>query len=406
MKRKILTVLIVVTMIMATLTNTYAADGFFNVGMFETAYKLSKEADINLPFINVFTQGATYDKDVNHSGISFGSSTIDIDKKLEGVHLIVSAEDMVTIKGEVEHGIIYGSNIVIEGKISGDTILIADNIKILDGAIVEEDVVIVATNLEMAGTIKGNLIGAITDVTLSGIVEKDLRLDTVKVNLEEGSINGNIYIEVPAGGKESISSITEKYPNATIKEYEQVTEQKIDGEKIANIAFNGLKIVVIYTVIGLLLTRKEKNVISKATARFTENTAFGIITGTAMLMLIIAVPILLILLALIGLGVVAWPILIIYLALVLLSISISSFVVGMMLYQIIKNKLGKFKVVGLVGIFAGIYTLSQITAISFYVLATINILSMAIIMAYIFKKEEYGSDDVVEAKIVTDKKDK
>lgn len=107
-----------------------------------------------------------------------------------------------------------------------------------------------------------------------------------------------------------------------------------------------------------------------------------------MLMLVVVVSILLILIGSIGLGIIAWPLLIVYIALILLSISISSFVVGTTVYELIKNKLGKYKIPVLVGIFAVIYTLTQIVAIKFYVLSAINIVSLAIILTYIFKREK------------------
>lgn len=405
MKKKILTVILTLIVMISTLTNTYAADNFFNLGVFQTAYKLSNEADIDLPFINVFSKAATYDEDVKHSGISIGESIIDIDEKLEGVHLIM-ASDMITIKGEVEHGIIYGTNIVVEGKISGDTILIANSVKILEGAVIEKDVVIVADNMEMAGTIKGNLIGAASTVSITGTIENDLRVDISNIAINEATINGDIYINVPAGTADSLVGITEKYPNAVINEKVENVNSEIKGEEIAKIVFNGVKVVLIYTIIGLLITKKENNIVSKATARFTENSSFGILTGTAMFMLSIVGTILLILLATIGLGVIAWPILVIYLGLILLCVSISSFVVGMTLYQVVKNKVGKYKIPVLVGIFAVIYVLSQISAISFYVFAAINLVSMAVIMSYIFKREEYVNETVVEAKVIDDNKDK
>lgn len=404
MKRKILTTVLVTIMMIFTLTNAYAEETFFNLGAFETAYKLSNEADIDLPFVNIFSKAATYDKVVKHSGISIGQSIIDIDEKLEGVHFVMST-DMINIKGEVEHGLIYGTNIVIEGKISKDTVLIAENVKILESAEIERDLIVVANKLDIAGKVKGNLIGEVLQTTITGTVEQDLRLDLIKLDLNGGTINGTIYLTVPENGVSNVTGVTEKYPNAVIKEKIQNTDEESVNKDIGNDILNGIKVVLIYSVVGILLAKKEKGFVDKATNRFIQNSSFGIITGVAMWMLILPVSLLLILLAFMGFGIISWPVLIMYICLLLLSMSISTFVVGITLYEALKSKLGKFKIPVLVGIFALIYTLTQITSISFYVAIIVNIMSTGIIMSYIFKREEYRTEDTVEAKILDDKKD-
>lgn len=389
MKKKLLIIMLVLGIMISTLTSTYAVEGFFNFGMFETAYKLSKSTDIDLPFINMFLKSAVYDKDVKHSGISYGDSTIDVNEKLEGVHLIL-ATDMITIKGEVEHGIIYGNNIVVEGKISDDTILMANTIKILDTAVIGRDVVVVANNLEMAGSVNGHLIGSADDAKITGKVAGDLRLDVAQATFD-GTVDGDIYITVPEGNASKLAAIKEKYPNAVIKENVKVDGAK-SGEEIANIVYQGIIAIIIYTVVALLVTKKDNNIVLVATDRFKEHTIFGIAMSTLMWLAAIVAPILLFMVGILGLGVVAWPLLVIYIGLLLLTLSISSFVVGATIYQAVKNKVGKFKIPVAIVIFAVIYALSQITAISMYVWIAKNLVTLAIIMTYMFKKEGYGRE--------------
>lgn len=390
MKKKLLIIMFVLGIMISTLTSTYAADEFLNFGMFETAYKLSKSSDIDLPFINMFLKSAVYDKDVKHSGISYGDSTIDVNQKLEGVHLIL-ATDMVTIKGEVEHGLIYGNNIVVEGKISDDTILIANTIKILDTAVIERDVIVVANSLEMAGSVNGHLIGSAVDAKITGKVAGDLRLDVAQATFD-GTVDGDIYITVPEGNASKLAAIKEKYPNAVIKENVQVQDTGMSEEQIASTVYQGIVVAVIYTIAVLLITKKDNNIVLVATERFKEHTIFGIAMSTLMWLAAIAAPILLFMVGILGLGVVAWPLLVIYIGLLLLTLSISSFVVGATIYQAVKNKVGKFKIPVAIVIFAVIYALSQIPAISMYVWIAKNLVALAIIMTYMFKKEGYGRE--------------
>lgn len=216
MRKKILFTIFTLVILISSITNIYAMENFIDIGAFETAYKLSNEAGMNLPFVNVFDKSAVYDETVKHSGITIGQSTIDVDEKLEGIHVIMS-NDMITIKGEVEHGMIYGTNVVISGKVSGDTIIVANTVKILEGAIVEKDIVIVSDELEVLGNIKGHLIGAISKINVKGKIDGDLRVDTTDINIEQDLVKGNIYISIPESKTDKIEEISTKYPNAVIE---------------------------------------------------------------------------------------------------------------------------------------------------------------------------------------------
>lgn len=397
--KKILAIVMMAVLMLTSLNVTYAKEGMFDVGAFETAYRLSKEADIELPFLNFFEKSATYDKAVEHSGISFGSTTIDIDDKMEGMHLILS-EDMVTIKGEVEHGIIYGGNIVVEGKITADTILMANTIKILDTAVIEKDVIIVTTDLVMDGLIKGSLIGVATDATINGTIEQDLRMEVTEINLEKSTVKDEVYVRVPSGT--DLTNIKAKYPNAMLKEIEEFVEEeevtKLSGEEIAKIALDGLKVVVVYTIVAMLLIKKENGVTTKMTVRFLENSTFGIFASVGMFALSILAIVMLVILGCTGYGVIAWPILIVYLAVLLLSLSACKLVVGLVLYEILKKKVGKYKLPALVGIFAAIFALTKLPYVSAYVVIAINVMSLGVIMTYIFKRNETSEFTQVEEK--------
>ena len=388
MKKKILPVLLMFILMLTTLTNTYAKEGMLGFGLFDTAYRLSQSEEIELPFVNFFEKSATYDQLVKHSGVSIGSATIDVDEKMEGMHLILS-KDMVTIKGEIEHGIIYGKNIVVEGKISNDTILLAENVKILDTAVVEKDLIVVATDLIVDGTVRGNLIAASTNAIINGVLEQDLRIETSTIDVDKATIKDEIYLTVVKGT--DVSKVTAKFPNASINEIDNTMpteETKLTGEDVAKIIFDGLKLVVVYTLVAMLITKKESTVTTKMAARFIENSTFGIFAAVGMFALSILIIVMLIILGATGYGVIAWPVLIVYLAILLLSLSICKFVVGLVLYEILKKKIGKYRVPALIGIFAVLFALTKIPYIAVYTVIGINIISMAVFMTYIFKRNE------------------
>lgn len=379
MKNKFFSVMAIMFTILISFTNIYAADGLFEMNAYSDIYKLSQQSEIELPFINLFVNAATYDKDVIHSGISIGGTTIDVDKKLEGVHLLFST-DMITINGEVENGVIYGSNVVVKGKITGDTVILASTVQILEDAIVEKDVIIVANSLDIKGTVNGNVIAAVSEMAnISGKIGKDLRMVVGKLNLESDEINGEIYIETNS----DTSQLKEKFPDATVNSIVEETETQIDWMGIIT---SGIITVIIYTVICLLITRKENNIAERAYNKFKNNTVFGLLISFVLVLLIIVLPLILILLAAVGLGLIAWPILIAYIALILLVATTASLIVGTTIFEAVKSKVGKCKIPVIVLIFTMLYALTKITMISMYANLAILLIALGIVITMITKK--------------------
>lgn len=380
MKKKFLSILVLTVILLATLTNVHAADGLFQWGAYSDIYKLSENSDISLPFLNVFSNAATYDKNVTHSGISIGETTIDINEKLEGMQVLVSM-DMITIKGEVENSFIYANNVVVEGKLTGDTIIFAPTVQILEGATVEKDVIIIANTFDLKGKVEGNVIATVAEkATISGAVNKDLRMIVQDVVFNEEAIKGDIYIETNA----DTTKIKEKYPEAIVKSLVEESEKQTDWSGIIT---KGIITVVIYSLICFLITRKENNVVKVAYEKFIKHTTYGLVASVITIMLLLILPILLIVLALVGLGIVAWPIFIAYIALVLLVGTTAMLIVGTTIFEVIKPKVGKFKILVIALIFASLYTLTQITLIATYAYMTMLLLAMGIVITMLTKKK-------------------
>lgn len=379
MRRKIFNILIIMFFVLISLTHVEAKEGLFTYGAYTDIYKLSEQkTKIDLPFFNMFMNAATYDEVVKHSGITIGDSTIDINEKLEGMQIIYST-DMVTIKGEVENALIYSNNIVVEGKISGDTILLAPTVQILDNAIVDKDVIVVANNLEVKGIISGNLIATVSEkAIISGEIKKDLRMMATNVELTSDKLQGDIYIETNA----DMTQVKEKYPNAVI-ELLVKEEQQIDWMKIIT---EGVILVIVYGTICYFLTRKENNIAQKAYKKFKANLIFGTISAFVLIMSVAILPIILIVIALWGLGIIAWPILTIQVASMILIWQLAILIVGTTIFEAVKSKVGKYKLPTIVLIFAILFALTKITYIAVQANLAIYLIAIAIVATYLTKK--------------------
>lgn len=397
MKKKIFSVMFMLIITVLTFTNIYATTEqltMFDFKAYEDIYRLSEdEAGINLPFINFFSGAAIYDKDINHSGITIGDSTVEIDEKLEGLHIIFST-DMITVKGEVEHALIYGNNVVISGKVTGDTMLIGNTVTITKTADIDKDLIIIADKLNIEGNVDGNVIATVAiESNISGTIGKDLRTITKKIDLSNSNIVGNVYVETET----EESKITNLYESAKVYEYitEEPVEQKTD---VMAVVTKGVITVVVYTLLCYLINKKENNFIDKAYVKFKDNAVFGILISFAIIMSVILVPILLILLAIFGLGIIAWPILVVYVAVLLFTLTTSSLIVGLTIYSAVKKYVGKYKVIVMVGIFAVLYALSQIPVISYYTPLVTYLIALAVIVTMVTKKIKPVPSDVKEVK--------
>lgn len=379
MKKKFFSILMVMFVVLVSLTSVHADDGMFHMGAYSDIYKLSEQAEIDLPFINVFANAATYDKDVTHSGISIGDTTIDVNEKLEGMQVLVST-DMVTIKGEIENSFIYANNVVIEGRLTGDTIIFAPTVQILEGATVEKDVIIVANNLDLKGTVEGNVIATVSEkANISGVINQDLRMIVGDLLVENETIKGDVYIETNA----DTTALREKYPNAVVKTLSEEVETEVDWMSIVT---KGIVTVIIYTLVAWLVTRKENNIVEKACKKFKANTTYGLLMSVATLMLVLVLPIILIIIAIAGLGIVAWPILIAHIALILLVATTAMLIVGLVIFDVVKAKVGKYKIPVIALIYIVLYMLTQINVIAGYANMAIMLIALAVVITMLTRK--------------------
>ena len=290
---------------------------------------------------------------------------------------------MISIKGEVENVIIFGKNVVVEGSISGDSVIFSENVTVTEKGKIASDVVIISNELEISGTVEGNLIAVVSGKSkINGTINGEYRTITGSIDVENSNIKGNVYIKTNA----DTSKVLEKYKNATIVAIKN-EESKDTGKEILDIVIKGIITVVIYTLVCFLITKKDNNIVAKMTNKFKEHTVYGIIMACIYLFVSLILPVILILLAVAGLGIVAWPILIVYLAILLISLSMSTLIVGMIIYEALKDKIEKYKLPAMAGIFIVLFVLSNIPAISHYALTTINLVSLAAIITLLTKRK-------------------
>lgn len=391
-----ISILLVISSVQAANSNNETNkiyQGKMNIGIFGKDFKSSANlAKKALPFINVATKNMTYNSDISSSGISIGNESVSVEKNLRGVHTIIGG-DTITVDGSVEYAVIMAPNVVINGKIEKDTLIIAESLFITESAVIGNDVTIACTKAEIRGEVKGNLIGTTENLYLSGKIGKDIRVGAKEFKAEKETISGDVYIETDS----DMNYIKDKYKDAKIMPYtlEQETEMT-ETNNIASLVRDGLILVIIYTAIAHLITKKENNFIDKMTTKIKMYTPFALIMGVVVLAMIPLVIFIILILAIFGLGIIAWPILVAYLAFIILASIIDIFVTGIVLSNIIITKLDKSKmtVAKKLAIYALMFALIYIlTKITSYANMFCTIISIGILFTYITKKIK--TEDVI-----------
>lgn len=386
MKKKMLFVLMALMSFILTLSNIQAED-LVRVNVYEEEdYVLSETQGLDLPFVNEVIEKTIYDEDVNHSGITYSESEIEILKHLKGIHILMS-NDTVTIKGSVDYPLIIAANVVIEGEITGDAVIYAPSVFIKESAKINGDLLISANELEISGSVNGNVIAyVVNELKVTGTIGQSLRAEAGKVTFSEETIKGNILLKTNS----DTNAVVEKYPNATIQEV--IVEET---NNIQSMIMTGVITVILFTILGFVIVRKDNNIVEKVLNKIKTRISNVVLAGAALLLPAMAVIILLFILSLFGLWMVTVPLLVAYVAIITVSCMLSVFIVGTIVFEAVKynviknleNNLAIKKLGLLFLIYTVLYVLTVIPFISTYVNIIIYVISSGIVVMGFVKEK-------------------
>lgn len=329
--KKISLCVIAIMLVFMSLSGIYAAD---NLSVFDTKatdvmYKFSDDADITLPYARASQGRIIIDRDVNKSGLSFANENLSVVSNLKGVQTLMSA-DTIRVEGNLEYGILIAKTVIIEGTVDRSLVIMAENVTIAKDAVIKEDLICSASDLQLYGTIEGNLLGTVGYANISGNISKDFRahVDGIAFN-EESKINGNVYIS--SYNNDVLTNVKNVYPNATVNiEEEQIQEYKIDIMDI-------LKTAIIFALIYLVLTNSTK--LMKDTLNKVKNYKVStVLLGALSIVIMPLVFLAMIVLAAFGFGVLAVPMAVIYVTFLIVSFMLSTLIVGSVMCEYITTK--------------------------------------------------------------------
>lgn len=386
MYKKIVAIFIVLLCFFG-ITNVEAKSesNFMDIQAYSNIYKLSEESDVKLPFIKVFDEKASFDKVLNKSGIIFGAKAVEIVDETNGIQTIVSA-DTVDIKGKVEYGMILASNVVISGTVEKDIFIFAESVFITETANILGDIIVMANEVEMNGTVKGNFIGNSTEFLMNGNVDEDFRVYSQNITFDKTDIKGDIYIET-----DSDLDIANQYENATVNKIQSnvVTEAERKSQIIETVV-GVITAVILFTLLNMLVRKIKPEMFKNISKKVVEHSSFTVIMGVLLLTTIPLIVLLAVICSLIGLGVVTTPLFVVYIALVVVVIALAKFIVGSVLYELVREKIkvdGIKDILLLLAIFAVLHIICYIPYIAWFATMATVLFSAGFVMTGVLKRK-------------------
>lgn len=381
------------SMVGGVFAESKSQSNYMDMHSYSTIYKMSEDADIKLPFIKSFTEKAIYDKMVGSSGLSISPKNIEIQNEMKGVQTIISG-DTVNITGKLEYANIIANNVIIDGEISKDVLIVAGSVFVTEKAKIGGDFVCMAQTVVLKGILAGNVILSSEEAVVSSNIEKDFRASAENLEISASTaIKGKIYIET-----NSALNILDKYPDAIVQKYIN-TESKITKQiNLKEVAMSGVLAVLSYMVLYYIIRRMNKNATVKYSTKVKSNPTFTILMGFASIFLIPAEIIIILIACAYGLGAVLGPILIVYIALVIAILFLSTFITGVIIFESIlpnlintkedtKNSIWLEALI-LISIFAVLYILTKVPITSGYATAFVTLVALGSVVTNIFKKDK------------------
>lgn len=360
----------------------------FDVKLTESVYKESEQtSNAYLPYVRFVSERMIIDKSIEKSGISFASKAIEINSETKGTQIMFSS-DSIRVNNVMDSAILLSDgDIIIDSEIKNTAILVSSGkITLTENAKINDDVIIVAEELEVKGNVNGSILGTIQKVNVEGVVEKDLRVETNEIYFSSNdNVKGNVYVRTY---NESLN-ILDSYPNATVNLKEKIVKNDFTFSNIIKMLYTSLLFALIYIIVNKIC---KKNVFLAFTNKVKKNTTAVIVSGMMLLLASIPMIMILVMLSVLGLSVIALPVMIIYIAFLAVIYILNVFVIGSVVYSYIKEKYIKTggtgtDILGAFGTFLVLTVLTKIPYVGGYLMLFMYILSIGMVFSLILKEK-------------------
>ena len=390
MKNKILVMLLVLVTIVSNVfafSNTDIID--FRVD--EGNYTASQASKISLPFIRINEENITMDTELNKSGLIIAGEKLEVTNNLKG-NYILSSEEQVVIKGNIENAIVFSPKVRIEGNINGLLINLSEELEISEKANINE-IITISGKTKMFGKIKENLLGVTADLELKGEVGKDLRMAVEDIVIDAKKVNGDVYLKTH---NENLN-VKYVYPNAKIDLIKKEDEKKQENMlRVTDLLVAVFACTIIYYLVEEL---GKKGKITRAADKVTKKINMALLFGAVSFACIFPVIFLGILLVAVGFANLGIALVSLFIGTFIAVISMSMFITGAYISRCIIKHISKkskaYEYLTVVVVYGCLYSLITILP----VIQIINSMFAAgIVATLLFVKDSKKEKEIKESK--------
>ena len=393
MKKKVkflVVIMLVLTIISSLNLNVYAADNdrILDEKNTEDTYKFSDDkSEIYLPFVRSSSSRVVVDKDVNKSGIIMSKGPIDVTSKLVGVDFLFSS-DTVRLNANTAYPVIFADNVVIDSKVDKTTVIIANNVTITSNAEISEDLICFANTLNMLGKIDGSLIGRIDTTNISGTIAQDMRIKTGALKLYDSArILKNIYVKT----SNKDIDLSDRYSNANI-----IYENNSTGMTFAKLVQEGIATSMLFALLYIVIEKlsNNKKIFTGMLSNAKKHPIALLFAGLLGIILMPMIFVLLVILSMSWLSVITVPLLFAYLTIFIITIILSGFIIGSIIYDYLNTKYFVkyngfwYTFLKTFTIYLGLYILCKIPYLGAYITMFVIMLAQGIVIISIFKSNQ------------------
>lgn len=360
----------------------------FDVKVTETVYKESEQTSNRyLPYIRFVSERMLIDKEIEKSGLSFATKSIEVNSETKGMQILFSS-DSIRVNNKMNSAFLLSNgDVVIDSEITNTAIVISSGkVTLTENAKLNDDLLIVAEELEVKGNVSGSILGTVTKVNVQGKIEKDLRVETNEISFSSNeNVKGNLYIRTY---NESLN-VSENYPNATINLKEKKVQNNFTFSNIMNMLYTSILLALVYIIVNKIC---KKNVFLEFTNSVKKKTTAVILSGMMLIMASLPVVMILAMLSAFGLSVIALPVMIVYIAFLVVIYILNIFVIGSVMYSYIKEKYIKTggtgtDILGAFGTFLVLTVLTKIPYVGGYIVLFMYILSLGMVFSLLLKEK-------------------
>lgn len=285
---------------------------------------------------NLFATGKTITIDGTISGdLIVAAQNINVNGRIDGDIIAVAAQN-INVNGDVGGNVrVLSNSIVVNGVIARNINAVGANIVFGNNATVGWDALLLGSNAEVRGMIKGSLNGQLEQALVTGKVGKNIHLkmshkasDHVLIVGPEAIVNGDV----------SYASSN----SAQISEQASISgsiQQNMPGEQEQNWFMGWLwkKIFSIFSalVVGLLLVFLLKRATPQILSEIRERPTKTILPGLALMFILPPVAVL------IGLTIIGIPLALIILAVWLILMYVAQILTAILVGQLLIKKISK-----------------------------------------------------------------